>query len=55
VANFAYGFLFPPAIELFGAVVPKVNGTVHGASHDAIVCELKKTFRLVQRRHCLLQ
>jgi hypothetical protein len=51
MANFAYDFLFPPAIELLGTVVPKVNYTLHGASHDAVIYELKNLLRLLQRRH----
>jgi hypothetical protein len=48
MADSAYGFLFLPAIELLGTAVPKVNSTLHGASHDAIVYELKKMLMLLQ-------
>jgi len=53
VANSAYRFVFPPAIELLGAAIPKVNPTLHAASHDAD--ELKNILKLLQRRHCFLQ
>ena len=55
VADSAYSFLFPPAIELLSAVVPKVNHPVYGASHDAIVYELKIILRLLEQSHCFLQ
>jgi hypothetical protein len=55
VADSAYGFLFPPAIELRGAAIPRVNSTLHRANHDAIVYELKKTLRLLQLGHCFLR
>ena len=41
MAHSTYGFLFSPAIELLSAMVPKVDHTLHGASHDALGCPLK--------------
>ena len=35
--NPAYGFLFPPAIELHSATVPRVNSPLHRANHHAFV------------------
>src|SRR5207253_7757424 len=35
VADSAYGFLFLPAKQLRGAAVPRINSTLHCASHDA--------------------
>src|SRR5215475_1969376 len=43
VANFAYSFLFPPSIKLFGAAVPKLDCAFNGAGHHAIVYKIKKT------------
>jgi hypothetical protein len=55
VADSSDRFLFPPAIELLGTVVPKVNYALHGASHDAVVYQLKNSLMRLQRRHSLLQ
>jgi hypothetical protein len=35
----ADGFLFPPAIELLGATIPKINSTLNGATNDGFVYE----------------
>jgi hypothetical protein len=46
VADFAYGFLFLPAIQLLGAAVPEAYSTIDGASHDTILEEVKKILML---------
>jgi hypothetical protein len=48
VADSADGFLFLPAIEPLGAVVPGVYPTFYGASNDAIIHALKKILTLLQ-------
>jgi len=55
VADFAYGFLFSPTIEFFSAAIPKADDTLHAASHNAVIDELKNSLRVLQRRHRLLQ
>jgi hypothetical protein len=54
MADFAYGFLFSPAIELLGATVPKVYSTVDGASYDASVYAFKKIVTLLSVQFWLL-
>ena len=44
VADSAYGFLFTPAIESFGAAVPELDGSLHGAHDHAVMYEVKEQF-----------
>src|SRR5262249_31213873 len=54
VANRNCGFHFHPTVEFLRAAVPKVNSTLHRASHDAVVDQFKNILWLLQRRHYFL-